>query len=690
MNTTIKSLSIVSLVLLVFCITNNLRAAQDLSQKVGTLASYKKTIFSNDTVNYLKNNDFENGLRNWSFKGNTTVDNIQGHTEPKALLHKRDNAKEYHVIRQYFKKLPPGKYIFGGWLKTERIDDKKSSEAQIGLEFYRKNKYIGGKYSNPIESTTWTKFTKKISIPEFVDLVIFSIYLKKGDIGKVWFDDMFLTPDKPEFDAYTITPRGESTNPGIIDFTIGLVYQKEASIAKDLVLQLIVSKDNKVVSELFFEVVGSRSSGSINMETPGEYNITVRMLDTKNKTIIGEDKLCWTCRDADIKVPDNACLIDDKCRVVVNKQVYMPIGLFTGTLTKSSIDKISTSAFNTIMSYSSMTLSFGKFNQETQIQDVISVMDYCKDKKLKVIFSIKDVYSGSKRSQISFAEAQGEIPTIKKVVGSLKDHPALLAWYIGDEMPARMRNRGYQRRVLIRELDPFHPTWAVHVDTASLPILGKISDIIGVDRYPIVSRSYPAHLGGIDGSMEMAKFAYSDTSGNLPIWGVPQAFNFGNYEPNISQDEFKERFRNPTEMEIRSMALLYAGMGAKGFIFYSFHDLWRKYSKDSGNEQWTKLCNVASLLKELEPYIMSGKPIKNVAIKCNSPNTVKAFQLENEQNKKILIIIAMTPTYNEASIQINHLQDYKDYKSRFGLSSKQADGSFTFKSKGIGSDIIEQ
>ena len=681
--------------IIVFCIITysmfTVHAQDGLKSKVGDISTYKKTVFTNNNKNYLKNSDFERGLKNWSVIGtkrweNTSLDKINGHTGPNALFHKRDNPKAYNVFRQYFKKLPTGKYKFGGWFKTERVDPNKKARARIGLEFYAKNKYLGGVYSKGVESKEWTKFSKNATVPPGVDLIVFNLFLLKHDIGKVWFDDVFLVDDIPEFDAYTIKPRSETATVGDIDFIINVIYSKKSYKEKDLVFQLTAKQNKKIINESFYSIKNGRVTGVFKLNEAGRYVLTGRLLNTKTKEIIGEDILYWTCKAKDVKKPDNSCTLDEQGRAIINEKPYMPIGLYTSSLKKSDIKKISSSPFNTVMPYNSLNLSFIKYKRYTPKQEIITVLDYCNKNNLKVIFSVKDVLKGVRWQFLYFDGAKGEISTITKIINTFKKHPAILAWYICDEYPAQMRKRLYERRVLIRKLDPFHPTWSVHVNIASLPLLAKTSDIIGVDRYPIIEKKNDYSMSGIAGSIDMAKVAYADKAENIPLWGVPQAFNHGNYAPKITKEDFHKRFRDVSELEMRSMALFYAASGAKGFVFFSYHDLWRKYAKETGKEQWKRLCNVGSLLKELEPYIMSGKKIKKVPVKLSLHPIVKAYQLEDNNGKRKIIISAIGPGKSEAIISPANSEGLK---SRFGYCKKNADGTFTYKGMNIGSDILE-
>ncbi|NCA67143.1 MAG: hypothetical protein EOM87_03660 [Clostridia bacterium] len=88
-------------------------------------------------------------------------------------------------------------------------------------------------------------------------------------------------------------------------------------------------------------------------------------------------------------------------------------------------------------------------------------------------------------------------------------------------------------------------------------------------------------------------------NGQIALWGAPQVFpwsNYNSYEENVW----------PTETQMRSMSLLMAVMGAKGFVMYSYMDLFR--DKSDFNQHWPEICRVAQTLRDLAPYLLGDAP----------------------------------------------------------------------------------
>ena len=173
--------------------------------------------------------------------------------------------------------------------------------------------------------------------------------------------------------------------------------------------------------------------------------------------------------------------------------------------------------------------------------------------------------------------AKGRLLT--RIVGELKDHPALGAWKGIDEpanpsrparVPAAGLVRAYQK---LRETDPSHPvviTQAPVGTAAQLVPYRPAFDITGADIYPV---SYPPgkHAGGrnrdigVVGSVtrKMVKAA-----GSKPVWMTLQVAWSG-VVPSEQHPDNVPRF--PTLGQERFMAYQAIVNGARGLAFFGGH-----------------------------------------------------------------------------------------------------------------------
>ena len=89
-----------------------------------------------------------------------------------------------------------------------------------------------------------------------------------------------------------------------------------------------------------------------------------------------------------------------------------------------------------------------------------------------------------------------------------------------------------------------------------------------------------------------------------------------------------------------SVALLQASWGAKGFIFYMWDDLFRgPYTERYEVRKQAMLRNIRKL-RDLEPYIMSGRPIR-VLPHTNFKGRTRVVALENAAGEKKILVIGL-------------------------------------------------
>jgi hypothetical protein len=182
--------------------------------------------------------------------------------------------------------------------------------------------------------------------------------------------------------------------------------------------------------------------------------------------------------------------------------------------------------------------------------------------------------------------------------------------------------------------------------------------------------------------MDAANSAFAHRNG-MAFWCVPQIFNWGVYRAKDDPEKF-QKFRYPTETEMRSMILLQLIGGAKGIVMYSFFDLNAGPDKDQLKKRWPEVCRVAKLLSDLQGYVLGDPVSPNVAIKVKSGD-VRAAGFTNDDNVSAIVIASIGPGASEAII---HVKTNQKMKSLFGRSVKQANGNWLYKGRDIDSDVL--
>jgi hypothetical protein len=235
-------------------------------------------------------------------------------------------------------------------------------------------------------------------------------------------------------------------------------------------------------------------------------------------------------------------------------------------------------------------------------------MDLAEKYGLKVIYSIKDWYAGSRWCPSTIKTPDDEEPIVRNRVREFRDHPALLAWYLNDELPQTYLPQLKAHQRWVREEDPHHPTWVVLYQVNQVASYIDTFDVIGTDPYPIGRK--PASMAA-DWTAE----TFRQVENARPIWQVPQLHNWANYQKVASG---AKEPRTPTYDEVRSMAWQCIAEGATGLVFYSWYDV-RRNPDVSFDEQWAGLKRIAEEIDRMAPVILSVEPAAAITINDGQP-----------------------------------------------------------------------
>jgi len=551
----------------------------------------------------LMNPGFETGTDSWTLPGGYRHDPRGGRSGTGALRVARTEAGQYTLSSQTISLQPGMRYRFGVWVKTENVQGEDSG-GTICIEFHDRKGWMGGAYIDGIKGTRdWTWIEGSGSVPENAVKCTITPYLRKGMTGKVWFDDVKIEPEVGTWSADQIFPSHGRIDPKRGRIVLGsfasgrFVASPKQLDEKNLACLIKAVKGERTVKEMTVPVHGNRIEAELGPLPEGDLTLNLTLLETRQKWILGETAIPAAVVAAG-SPPPNACRLDEYGRAMVGGEPFLPVGLYCSGLKREDIDRLAASPFNCVMPYESMALKFGG-SSRIGVAAINEVLDACHAGNLKMIFSIKDVFAPGKDvlprvgNKTTFFGAEGEQAVVEKVVRSFKDHPALLAWYVNDELSVDVLPRLIARRKEVNSLDPEHPTWSVLYQFDELKYHGPTCDILGIDPYPI-ENDKSKDMRWVLRGLERAEHAVGTKTG-MALWVVPQVFNWGAYRTKDRKQLLKS-FRNPTEIEMRAMALLCALKGAKGFIFYSYFDLFRPHTLPDFEHRWPEICRVGDQL----------------------------------------------------------------------------------------------
>lgn len=630
------------------------------------------------------NPDFSQGAYGWNLGRGYRIDPSGGMNGGAALFYERTDSNAYALSNSKPFKIKAGKkYEFGAWVKVESLESGNHPFTCVALELYKDGKYLAGEYPATRQSKEWTYAGGTFNADTDCEGML-TLYMQKGITGKLWFDDVQVQCcGSDSWIIHKIHPlisrlysdRGECI------FKIRKFGDKVQGIS----VYAELSKDAKIVSAA--EGIPDEDDGvtlDFGRDLPtGDALISVKVLDTNKKLIVAEKD--FPVRITEPRKPEpGACVIDKKGRAFIDGKPFVPIGFFMdGFMTHDDVKRLSGTPFNCLMPYWSVDLNF-KGTRKKGIETVREVLDELAANNIKVIFSIKDMYDGfpnAGRVWKLYGCTSTE-DSVKYLVNQFKNHPALLAWYICDEFGSNWIGTLEKRRYFVNSLDQWHPTWTVYYKYPSLPLFFSTSDVIGVDPYPI-EKPGKHDMALVKKCMDAA----NKVSNNAAIWAVPQFFNIGNYnKPADTDREYRlKNFADPTEDEMRSMCLLMAIEGAKGFIAYSYTDLFNRGGEFDSDRRWAEVCRVGEILKELVPFIVSDKEGPAVTVETKQGEVLaKAFTDDSGRVK--VLIAGIGPGRSEAVI---NLPQNMNLKSRFSGTKLSSPGKYLFQGNDICSDILE-
>jgi len=615
----------------------------------------------------------------------------EGQSGRNALFYERNDPAKYEFVSQRLKLKPGVKYKVGVWIRTEEVTgpDPNETGSTIAVEFADSHGYRGGDYANGVRGTEpWTHITMITRLREASSTATLRLYMRPQMTGKAWFDEVTVEPvGIADWTVYQILPEmqrlpldGESVFLGSDGGIPSEVSDPSCFVEAE--------QEGISVGSCLFRVEQGRISfkaADVGVTKPGPVKLKMTLVSPSGKWILGHNSLqLIASTDSSPKLP-SACILDEYGRTLVDGKPFMPIGFFGLGISSADIARFKDSPFNTVMPYHSPFLTF---TNEYGLDSVRKVLDDCHANGLKVVYSLKDLHENywgfpcggfsPKQSQILGEDpSKGADHLVRHAVESLKNHPALLAWYTGDELELKFAPQMEERRRIVNALDPNHPVWAVYTHVTDLAKFGSTVDVMGIDRYPIFSDH--SH------DMDNMKF-YLDqlwkvwnAPGTGASWAVIHAHDSGIYDAKLKKSM---DLRAPTEQEIRTLAIMHAIAGIRGFFFYSYFDLQRQVDGKTFDERWSMMVRIGEMLRTLEPFIMSTTPLQPLKFPSSIGNATGAV-LRQENGKAVVLLSG----YDSPKVKFK-LPGLPKMKSQFGLTTQISEEEYLFQGEGICSDVL--
>jgi hypothetical protein len=528
-----------------------------MTRLLAVLALFTMTANAEDT-NLVLNPGFEAGDAPWQLRAPVySLTTNAPHTGAQCLQYVNTDPARYWLCGQRLDLKPGHRYAITAWVRTENIKGDDSG-ATICVEWYdADNKFLGGCYPNGLKGThrDWQQirgFTGPV--PTNAVRCHISCYVRKGMTGTAWWDDVSVCEyHPPAIEAMITDCYRDQTDGGIVNVHVGL---------SDPQTKLEVK-----VRDLQGQLIDTGLRFDTTPWKPGQYEITAVARNAAGREL-GWRSLMLTRVS---KFPARKAYIDRHRRLIVDGEPFFPLGTYWSGIKTNEMAIYGKSPFNCIMPYADV----GRAG-----------LDLAYANGVRVIYSVKDLYVGHRGIKTETEARQ----RITQTVNTLKDHPAIIAWYINDELPLTMRDELTAHRRWLEELDPSRPTWVVLYQYDQVRDYLPTFDIIGTDPYPIPKDS-PAK------ALHWTRTTVEQTFSARCVWMVPQIFDWTSYK--------KPNGRPPTLAEMRCMAWSCIAAGANGLIFYSWFDLWKMDKTTPFEQRWKDVTAMAEEIRRWIPVLLS-------------------------------------------------------------------------------------
>ena len=575
-------------------------------------------------------------------------------------------------------------YVLKMFAKAENLVHP-SGVTQDGLfcwEYANENgAFVYGKYpvfeNSPNE---WKEYELMFKPSPRVKDSQITFYLKKGMTGKVTYDDIALYKYGKKYAAVLSYPKNLTSRIGKETF----VFQFDVSSPKSAVGLVTLKNGGRTFEKIVVPDAAMRAKVDFDGIVEGPVEISISIADTSKKIIIGKNtyNLKALVRG---KAPANAAMIDENGVLHVNGKPFFVNALFVNHAHKNALADIEAAGFNAIVPYASMKPHSYLLDKEelSNFTDEIKLfMEKARKHNLKVIFNLKGQLAHANEHEVitNWDGVTDRMAVALKAVNLIKDHPQLLGWYINDETSAMYLQDVIDMREQVSKTDLWHPIVSLTYEIENLPNYANSGDVFSYDSYPIDHDKKTQSLRGMLPGLEASRDC------GVPHWFTQQVFNWAIYKAK-NNEEFRESYF-PTEKELRSMPLLAAINGAKGFIGYQYDCVvpyvdqrWPGRSK----EEWPKVVAMSHVLNDLGPFIIGPAGAPEVTVDCTVKDEVQARAFIDGKGGIRVVIVGMGKKC-DAKVTV---PGYPNLTSQFGMTRNLGDGVYLFHADVIDSDILK-
>lgn len=631
------------------------------------------------TDNITKNGDFEESVTHWRIpEGTAKVDSQTFRNGKHSLYYLNEDPEQYETFTQDIPALPGEVLHFSVWVKGAGIRQPTGQPptafdgAGIYLQSYDENGvYIDGVFPDCLLGTfDWQEVKGKAIIPPNAARVSIGLYLRKGSVGQVWFDDVTVRKEAPPLmQTYLTYPNYRHTlqSGDLHAWKVKIVHHLPADEEGFFIQHEVKDAEQKVLFSETLPVSQWDEGVVFQPQQPldvGTYSWELRLMDGQ-QTLRHSEQLEITVQE---QMPH--IYVDPNGFTVIDQEKFFPLGTYLirdWSHSEENLQRIADAGFNTLLSY-----TYGEASDAEQF------LDRAHRHGFKVIYNLVDMYLGDQAKKRRDGKDPFEVAA--SYIQKLNDHPALLAWYINDEFDLNWMPEMEKMYQLIKELDPDHPVYQVHNQMGILEKYFDVTDVLGTDPYPVGDR------GGEDTDLTMTSTFASHTAhvthGAKGIWMVPQMHDLSVYYADRKPNQ-------PDAREMLNQAYQDLIHGAKGLIFYSFFDLWypdlsRLPDEDVFQKNWPDVVQMMAEMEKVIPVIMNDNQYPLSVMDQNPSVEIAAYEYQQR-----LHVLLANPYYEKRSVSVSLPPGWRvQEQTQGGITSKSSQTEITFELPAVGSGMF--
>ena len=568
----------------------------------------------------LSNGAFENvspdGMATgWKGHGGTSYryESGAGRNMTRALVFDVKAGDAYGYPCQQLALQTGSRYHIEGWIRTEGLTG--TGGARIGIDGINEKGKVVCQYAPGVcgTSESWTKIDMDVDWPKGTKSFRFVAFVERGCTGKAYFDDLRVTPaEKPLFGLLVSSAYRNRAKDGTVRFIVPVKNVEEVA-RRDIQTRFHIPNGAGGWMIRQADIKNGAVQMSVKVESMPLGRHPVQFCaDAKDGSRIAFQEVFFE----HVTVFSYFVLrIDAQGRTLVDGKLFFPVGIYAHNMTESDASCLEKSPFNAVMSYMDA-------NEK--------LLDLCHRHGLKIIGNLKHVFAGGAVDQPDVIKTEAdESAYVADKVSRLRNHPALLAWYVNDEMGVNWIDRLVKRRNLLEFLDPDHPVWTVQYQIDQYGEYLGTYDVAGTDPYPIAGPNPEKDIGMPGRWTRKTKEA---SFGARPIWMVPQFF-----DPEVYYPKATYKMRAPTEAELRNMCWQCIAEGANGIVIYAYMALHLmdetirrtgRTDKEPFAKKWAEACRVGQEIRDRSELLLSDDMTELVQTKDSTNDIfVRAWRM---------------------------------------------------------------